>query len=976
MILSRTTSKQPVWITPAGSLGTIPEGVFYQIQLATTGTDPGDIVYYKLIAGEMPNGFACSLDGSLGGVPTIQNAASLIGFNITNEFVIRAYTIKVINGVEVINRFADQTFSVTVTGQYAPEFVTPEGLIGQYYTGTYLTETVDGVTTYGYQIEYTDADVSNIKLISGLLPPGISINSSGYLSGIFLNTTVPSDQYPVINPEPPTVNTYTFTLEVTNGIYSNIRTFWMTTYNSVFISADNTYITADNTFITADNSYFRAPVIIPPSGSIGTTPSDVFFAFQFKTYDVDGNTDVFGVFDIGSVGYDETGTTYDENGIGYDQGINSIPPNLVIDPNSGWFYGYIPDLGLTDITYNFLVVASKANNPTINSGYVPYSLTVQGSIDTQITWITPSDLGYIENGAISTLHVEAVSRSGIQLYYRLAVGTYIYEENTGITIQTPEYNLLPQGLELLPSGDIVGRVSFNTFTVDGGSTTFDIGVSNAPEITTFDLTYHFTVNVYSADGYVNFNKDFTIHLIRRYNEPYENLYIQAMAPLASRKIITALLTDQSIFPVDLLYRPDDANFGLAKNVTYYHAYGLTSATYDEYMSSLYINHYWKTLTLGEIETAQALDDSGNVIYEVVYSRIIDNLVNQEGESVGKDVLLPYPTDPLDPTGSYFVHPNALVDMRDQVIDVVGQISNVLPHWMLSKQPNGQILGFTPAWVIAYTKPGKSAEVVYNIQTQYEYSLNSFDFEVDRYELDAMLSVNWNPVTKQWNPTPPQVTTFDKYGWTEPFVYIGNVDYGTQQPFIELNYSTIEYINSIGGIDGPIDTNINGKTLIFVKQQDYIQPSDSRYPGPMDIDLAWTDYYTPFDHDNFDSEPFDGTYIIPGEEDLQVIPNERLGIYQISVTGDDVVSLTLIENTATFDYVNVIGGASYNYTPLYIPSVPVQPLTLITWELLPHPTSTPTTFDQNSMQFIVPVDMYNPTDEYNKYLVFPHRTILG
>jgi hypothetical protein len=35
----------------------------------------------------------------------------------------------------------------------------------------------------------------------------------------------------------------------------------------------------------------------------------------------------------------------------------------------------------------------------------------------------------------------------------------------------------------------------------------------------------------------------------------------------------------------------------------------------------------------------------------------------------------------------------------------------------------------------------------------------------------------------------------------------------------------------------------------------------------------------------------------------------------------------------------------------------------------------TTFDQNSMQFVVPVDMYNASDAYDKYLVFPHVNIL-
>jgi hypothetical protein len=37
---------------------------------------------------------------------------------------------------------------------------------------------------------------------------------------------------------------------------------------------------------------------------------------------------------------------------------------------------------------------------------------------------------------------------------------------------------------------------------------------------------------------------------------------------------------------------------------------------------------------------------------------------------------------------------------------------------------------------------------------------------------------------------------------------------------------------------------------------------------------------------------------------------------------------------------------------------------------------PTTFDGSSVRFIAPVDMYSNTQEYDKYLVFPKRTILG
>jgi hypothetical protein len=143
----------------------------------------------------------------------------------------------------------------------------------------------------------------------------------------------------------------------------------------------------------------------------------------------------------------------------------------------------------------------------------------------------------------------------------------------------------------------------------------------------------------------------------------------------------------------------------------------------------------------------------------VYSRVIDNLVNNEGVSVGKEVLLPFPIN-QDMVTIDTVYPNSLVDMRTQVIDKVGQISNVLPQWMISKQSNGKVLGFVPAWVIAYVKPEQGARVKYYINTQFGERLNLVDFEVDRYELDRFLTKNWDPVTGEWIPSPPSLTTFD------------------------------------------------------------------------------------------------------------------------------------------------------------------------------------------------------------------------
>jgi hypothetical protein len=376
-------------------------------------------------------------------------------------------------------------------------------------------------------------------------------------------------------------------------------------------------------------------------------------------------------------------------------------------------------------------------------------------VNSDVIWLTPADLGTIDNGATSTFYVAAENVAGLALQYQLKAGSD---------------SSLPQGLQLLPSGHIAGRVSFNTFAVDGGTTTFDVGLNTVDQPTTFDMVNTFTVTATSINGLVNVDKTFSITVIRRYDQPYDNLYIQAMPPQSDRDLLASLLQDPTIFPPDLIYRSDDPNFGVARRVIYNHAYGLVAATLDDYVASLDLNHYWKNLVLGEIKTAQALDDAGNVIYEVVYSAVIDDLVNNDGESVDKQVVLAFPINADDSTQIDSVYPNSLINMRDQVIDTVGQVSRVLPRWMLSRQANGATLGFTPAWVIAYVNPGQSGQIAYNIQTQFANQLNLIDFEVDRYELDNFLTKNWDRENQHWGiydvpltPYPPSLTTFDIFG---------------------------------------------------------------------------------------------------------------------------------------------------------------------------------------------------------------------
>ena len=712
----------PNWVTPAGTLGTIPEGVFYSVPLVATADST---VRYRVIAGRLPPGIQINETGVLSGNPaavsTVQGVPLDVVRDTTSQFAVRAYTERVVSGVTVIDKLADRTFSLTIAGISTVYWTTPSGTIGTYFDGSQITDLT---------VSYTDPDVyatNIVTLIAGALPAGLRVSTAGVISGYIApnsNATLTSV-------------TYSFTLKVSNGVSSDTRTFSIQVYARSTMTADNTHVTADNTFITADTVPVQPPIITTPVGSIGSTRSDNFYAFEFAGLDFAGNPFEF-------------------------VNITALPPGLTLDPNSGWMYGYIPYAGILSNEYSFDLVIREVDNPTNYSNPYAFSLTINGPVNSDVVWTTPTDeverarvpssLGSIENGATSTFYVEAVNVSGISLQYRLLSGSA---------------SRLPQGLQLLTSGHIAGRVSFDTFCLDGGTTVFDANLNTVRQPTTFDMVATFTVNAFSVNGLVNVNKTFSIRVVRRYQQPFDNLYIQAMPPQNDRDLLSSLLQNPTIFTPSLIYRNDDPNFGVARNVVYNHAYGLTAATYDDYVASMNLNHYWKNLVLGEIKTAQALDDAGNVIYEVVYSEVVDDLVNNDGTSVSKEVVLPFPINRNTINEIDAVYPNSLQNMRDQVIDVVGQVSNVLPRWMLSRQANGQILGFTRAWVIAYTNPGQSGQIAYNIQTQFDTQLNLVDFTADRYEVDNFLTKNWNREQQHWGyagdpvtPYPPSLTTFD------------------------------------------------------------------------------------------------------------------------------------------------------------------------------------------------------------------------
>jgi len=164
-----------IWTQTSGtSLGILPEQVTVNIPLPVSSTS----ATFTLISGKLPTGLFL-IDHSIVGTPEIVYKDTLY------PFCIRAS--------DTNGNIADRTFTVTVTGLNLPSFVTPAGLLPvglhkQLYAldQTYVDYRLEGFdlnTFIGVKLYYS------ILSGDGELPPGLTLNSNGTISGFILPAT-------------------------------------------------------------------------------------------------------------------------------------------------------------------------------------------------------------------------------------------------------------------------------------------------------------------------------------------------------------------------------------------------------------------------------------------------------------------------------------------------------------------------------------------------------------------------------------------------------------------------------------------------------------------------------------------------------------------------------------------------------------------------------------------------------------------
>lgn len=696
----------------------------------------------------------------------------------------------------------------------------------------------------------------------------------------------------------------------------------------------------------------------------------------------------------------------------FDQGILSLPDGLTLVEDSGWLYGTLADQTANEVEYEFEIIAYKTDDPTYLDRQIFY-LTVLGDLNNRIDWVTASDLGTITTGKVSDLFVYATSALGKTLFYELTADSY---------------QRLPQGLSLTLGGLISGRASFQVFSVDQGTTTFD------EEDTTFDFTYTFTVTARDLANTVSSNRTFTLR-IRAFDKiPYENLYLKALPTQDQRNSFRDLINDTAIFPLEKIYRLEDPWFGLASDIKTLHLAGLSPSTLAEYTQAADTNHYTKRLTFGEIKTARALDSNFNVKYEVVYIEVQDANTNAAGEGPANTIELAGIIDNayLAGNNSYTTaYPNSFENMSDVMVSgITYQDKGVLPDWMTSRQADGRQLGFVRGVVLAYTKPGESDLISYRLR-QRAFNFNSIDFTVDRYQLDNIYTENYDISANAFLTS--DETTFDRYpALSSTLIYATTIDFAISTAFEDINEHYLQDIKNAGGFDG-IKNIKDGDTLVFAQQEysaagstlityeqgwsnaivlwdqvgwafntdtsdsDILTPEDPTLtppnPGPYDTTPGqkWdqANYIPGFNEYilgaafadgtvGFPASPSDGdlavvsgiVYAYDSDSSLWRVANQRAAVWQVNINDDDIVTLTLVRAIDYYDTVYVRNGFTYGDTNIYFDPVVKSGKSVPDYSKIPQQIRTTyTIFDGNGTRFYDNRDEYVVPEQGDKYIKF-------
>jgi len=716
----------PVWTTTAGKLASIDEQVSYSLQLEANTADSTAITY-SVIAGSLPSGMELTSTGLLTGIP------AEVSKRTRYTFVVRATA-----GTTI----TDRTFYLDIEGADAPTFTTASGqlqLDDSTRVGLYWI--LDG-SSLSFQVAATDTDTRAgqslvYEIVQGALPPGVTMSSTGLISGIIQLTE--DERYGPQGGYAEDYDDYVYD----RTLFSKSRSI---NYDFIVRVSDSTsYVDQDNSIFVYTADYWRVSnsEIRADMNEIGGSALTVDFSSNrrpiFKT-----------ASDLGTFRHDNACVIkidvedFDtlQADLEYSIISGSMPSGLSINISSGEIYGTLSRQAAIETDYTFTIRANRVVSTGINvfTDQI-FTMKVVGEIDIGIAFTTPAIIGTLTADIPSILSISAVA-----------------EETNRILTYSVTSGSLPTGITLSPLGNLIGTIDPSDFT---------------------DSTRAYTFTVTVSDQYQSAatSKEFTLNIDIPYTTiEYGNMTGHSTS-FIDQNVFFAIAQDPNINSPEYIYRPEDNNFGMKLNPEMLMLAGLQAQTLTTFQQQMEQNHAPKTLYFGDLKTAVAKEN--NIIkYEVVYLEMTDKLVNNDGTAISSSVSLR--TDVAKPmlgpragtvnlttdidnenittssglsfstsgskaryTGNITadldymatLYPNAVANMRSRMKTLGHKEWDHLPLWMKTTQSDGLApLGFVLAVPICYCKAGTSALLKKRISDK-GLIFRNIDFIVDRYQIN-------------------------------------------------------------------------------------------------------------------------------------------------------------------------------------------------------------------------------------------------
>jgi hypothetical protein len=389
-----------------------------------------------------------------------------------------------------------------------------------------------------------------------------------------------------------------------------------------------------------------------------------------------------------------------------------------------------------------------------------FTLNLLGEVDSTITWLTDSSLSSLKANRPSTLFVRAKSSvPDAVIKYNIVSGS------------------LPPGMALKDSGELVGKVPYyGTLTslgltfFDGGAMTLDGGS------TTVDRKYTFTVLARDRFGFSATTRVFTLVINDDDEVSYSNIFVKPMLKQSQRSLFIDFINNTSIIPQNILYRSNDPEFGIQRNLKALVYAGIETKNISTFVSNTVKNHKKKRFTLGGVNIATAKQEGTNIqIYDVIYVEVIDPAKPASGKTKlvfnnsnkGRKITIDsvkletmndqYPNITGDawrfrPVSETITIDNTAVqasqsndsrkyisnidNMRDRIKAIGVNSKDFLPVWMRTPQGDSLAdLDYVFAVPLVYTLPGYGETVKQNIINS-GFNFNLLDYEIDRYIIDS------------------------------------------------------------------------------------------------------------------------------------------------------------------------------------------------------------------------------------------------